>query len=423
MIDGAVKLDPEALRWPTLRLPFSAPRSAARVRRHRRPPHGRRRRHRGRAGAPPGRLEPGRPRFARGHPGAPVRGRRGPGSIVPRPARRRPGERGRRARRRAPQVRPALDDVRAGVGHGPGAPARRRDGRRAAVHAHRAAWRVRGARRRRGSDRPRDGGRRGGRDRRRGAGRRAGRASWGRTRGPSRCRAARGRFVFDAATSLLAEGKVRVARAAGKPLPPDAIVDKDGRPSRDPEAFYAGGALLPLGGAAGGHKGYGLGLASALLGGLGMIGDTDPTLVGAAPPEGEDARGRMAGVFLQAIDPAAFGDAARYGELVDEALAAAKRQPPADGVAEVLVPGSRRLARGPGGAARASRCRRRRGRSWARWRRGSGCRCRRPGRAPDGRRARARPGLSPGRGSGSRCRPASRRTRARSGGSARPRRT
>lgn len=146
-------------------------------------------------------------------------------------------------------------------------------------------------------------------------------------------------FVFDAATSLLAEGKVRVARAAGKPLPPDAIVDRDGRPSRDPEAFYAGGALLPLGGALGGHKGYGLGLASALLGGLGMIGDPDPTLVGAAPPEGEDARGRMAGVFLQAIDPAAFGDAARYAELVDEALAAAKRQPPVDGVAEVQIAG------------------------------------------------------------------------------------
>jgi uncharacterized oxidoreductase len=146
-------------------------------------------------------------------------------------------------------------------------------------------------------------------------------------------------FVFDAATSTLAEGKVRVARAAGKALPPDAIVDADGRPSRDPAAFYAGGALLPLGGALAGHKGYGLGLASALLGGLGMIGDADPTLVGAAPPEGEDARGRIAGVFLEVIDPACFGDAARYVELVDEALAAAKRQPPADGVGEVLVAG------------------------------------------------------------------------------------
>jgi uncharacterized oxidoreductase len=146
-------------------------------------------------------------------------------------------------------------------------------------------------------------------------------------------------FVFDAATSTLAEGKVRVARAAGKPLPPDAIVDRDGRPSRDPEAYYAGGAILPLGGALAGHKGYGLGLASALLGGLGMIGDPDPTLVGAAPPESEDPRGRLAGVFLEVIDPACFGDAGQYAALVDETLAAAKRQPPATEGGEVLVAG------------------------------------------------------------------------------------
>jgi hydroxycarboxylate dehydrogenase B len=146
-------------------------------------------------------------------------------------------------------------------------------------------------------------------------------------------------FIFDAATSTLAEGKVRVARAAGKPLPSDAIVDAGGHPTRDAEAFYAGGALLPLGGVLAGHKGYGLGLASALLGALGMIGDPEPTLVGAAPPETTDDRGRIAGVFLEVVDPASFGDPGRYVELVDAALDAAKRQPPADGVTEVLVPG------------------------------------------------------------------------------------
>ena len=51
-------------------------------------------------------------------------------------------------------------------------------------------------------------------------------------------------LIFDAATSTVAEGKVRVARAAGKPLPPDAILDRDGHPTRDAAAFYAGGALL-----------------------------------------------------------------------------------------------------------------------------------------------------------------------------------
>ncbi|MDP9372691.1 MAG: Ldh family oxidoreductase, partial [Chloroflexota bacterium] len=121
-------------------------------------------------------------------------------------------------------------------------------------------------------------------------------------------------LIFDAATSTIAEGKVRVARARGSPLPPGAIVDRHGRPSTDPEDFYAGGALLPLGGAVAGHKGYGLGLAAALLGGLAMIDDPAPPLAGTAganapPPE---TYGRIAGVFLAVIDPAAFGDGAAY---------------------------------------------------------------------------------------------------------------
>ena len=97
----------------------------------------------------------------------------------------------------------------------------------------------------------------------------------GRTRflgtnpGRSRFPGHRRHFVFDAATSTVAEGKVRVARAAGKPCRPMPSWTRDGHPTRDAEAFYAGGALLPLGGALAGHKGYGLGLASALLGALG----------------------------------------------------------------------------------------------------------------------------------------------------------
>lgn len=152
---------------------------------------------------------------------------------------------------------------------------------------------------------------------------------------PGRTRA----MLFDAATSALAEGKVRFARAKGAELPPGAIQDKDGRPSRNPEDFYGGGALLPVGGALSGHKGYGLALASALIGSLAMIGDA-PTPIWAS---GSDTRGRVTGVFLQVIDPAAFGDADHYRATVDETLAAAKRVPPAAGCAEVLYPGEPEL--------------------------------------------------------------------------------
>jgi hydroxycarboxylate dehydrogenase B len=147
-------------------------------------------------------------------------------------------------------------------------------------------------------------------------------------------------MMFDGSTSTVAEGKVRVARAKQAPLPPGCIVDREGRPSTDPNDFYAGGALTPLGGEVAAHKGYGLAFASVLLGGLAMIDDPEYTLIGASVvQETPDKRGIMAGVFLIVIDPGLFGDAGHYRAMVTEMLAAAKRMPPADAGADVLVPG------------------------------------------------------------------------------------
>jgi uncharacterized oxidoreductase len=143
-------------------------------------------------------------------------------------------------------------------------------------------------------------------------------------------------LIFDAATSAVAEGKVRVARSKGAPVPAGAIVDAAGNPSTDPAALYAGGGLLPVGGWAG-HKGYGLSMASALLGGLAMIGDAEPTMAGASNLPA--AAGRTAGVFLVAIDPAAFGDADAYREMVSATMNAVKDVRPQAGVERVLVPG------------------------------------------------------------------------------------
>lgn len=87
-------------------------------------------------------------------------------------------------------------------------------------------------------------------------------------------------LILDISTAAIAEGKIKVARAAGKQLPPDMVLDAAGNPTRDPLAFYGPprGAILPFGG----HKGYGLSvmielLAGALTGG----GTTDPAGAGA----------------------------------------------------------------------------------------------------------------------------------------------
>ena len=145
--------------------------------------------------------------------------------------------------------------------------------------------------------------------------------------------------VFDGATSAVAEGKVRLARTAGQSLPPGCIVDSDGNPSVDPEDFYAGGALLPLGGEIAGHKGYGLALASALLGGIAAVGDPDPTVLGALIAGEGTAKGRAAGVFLLVIDPGMFVPRDDYRLLVEEALTGLEGAPPAAGGRGPMVPG------------------------------------------------------------------------------------
>lgn len=71
-------------------------------------------------------------------------------------------------------------------------------------------------------------------------------------------------IVVDFATSAVAEGKIRVARNAGKTLAPGLLLDAQGEPSTDPNDLYRGGMLLP----AADHKGYGLGLVMEFLGGV-----------------------------------------------------------------------------------------------------------------------------------------------------------
>lgn len=146
-------------------------------------------------------------------------------------------------------------------------------------------------------------------------------------------------MILDAATSMIAQGKIAVAYATGTPLPPGCIVDRDGQPSTAAADFYDGGALLPVGAPFSGHKGYGLGLASALLGGLAMGAAETAATDGSTAQADESARGQIGGVWLAVIDPGAFGVREHYHTLVRETLEAVKRTPPVPGVDEVMAPG------------------------------------------------------------------------------------
>ncbi|MSP50534.1 MAG: malate/lactate/ureidoglycolate dehydrogenase [Alphaproteobacteria bacterium] len=148
-------------------------------------------------------------------------------------------------------------------------------------------------------------------------------------------------LVLDITTSVVPEGKVRVALNRGVPLPEGAMIDAEGRPSRDPAAYYGppAGALLAMGG----HKGSGLCIMADLLAGA-LTGG------GCSDPEKQRFGNNMLSIV---IDPASTG--AGPG-LADEARALAdwvtSARPVAPG-GEVLVPGqiearlrAERLARG-----------------------------------------------------------------------------
>jgi hydroxycarboxylate dehydrogenase B len=130
-------------------------------------------------------------------------------------------------------------------------------------------------------------------------------------------------ITLDIATSAIAAGKVKVAKARHESLPPDVILDKHGNPTVNPQDFIDGGFLLPFGG----HKGYALAVIAELLSG---------PLIGA---ESFPAVTQRSGIFIFAMNADLFRAKPDYAHALAERLGQIKGVPPAPGFKEVLVPG------------------------------------------------------------------------------------
>ena len=131
----------------------------------------------------------------------------------------------------------------------------------------------------------------------------------------------------DFATSVWAEGKLRVKFNRGEPAPPGVMLNGRGEPSTDPKEYYAQppGSLLT----AGGHKGYGLSLAVEIL--AGILSGT-----GAASAE----RGPFAnGTLMLCLDPGRFLPPGDFHAQVADLLGWVRAAPLAAGAKEILVPG------------------------------------------------------------------------------------
>jgi uncharacterized oxidoreductase len=139
-----------------------------------------------------------------------------------------------------------------------------------------------------------------------------------------------GPILSDFATSVAAEGKIRVYRARGHKLPDGWILDKQGVPSNDPNDFYAGGAIQPVGGSVG-HKGFCLSFMTDLFGGI-LSGDGFPAVPGKQFSNGS---------LIVAIDIDWLAPLAAVRSQASKMVNYVKDTPLAEGFEHVMYPGEK----------------------------------------------------------------------------------
>ena len=137
-------------------------------------------------------------------------------------------------------------------------------------------------------------------------------------------------FVYDVATSMVADNKLRLARRLGAPIPGNWVADMEGRIISEPGPLPEQYKLLPFGGTRehGSHKGYG----------LAMVVEIMCSVLAGAAPAALTQRG-PANHFVAAYNIDAFTDANEFKERMDEWLRVMEATPPAPGYERVLTPG------------------------------------------------------------------------------------
>jgi uncharacterized oxidoreductase len=137
-------------------------------------------------------------------------------------------------------------------------------------------------------------------------------------------------MVLDITSSVVAQGKIRVAVNREENIPLGWLINHKGEPTTDPRDLNGPppGALLPLGGSAG-HKGFALALMIDVLGGA----------LSGSGCSGSGNTQICNGVLMIAIDIAQFTPIEDFYHRVDELVNYVKSSPLAPGFSEIFVPG------------------------------------------------------------------------------------
>jgi uncharacterized oxidoreductase len=142
--------------------------------------------------------------------------------------------------------------------------------------------------------------------------------------------AGRDPIILDMATSVIAQGKARVAYNKGEALAPGQLLDDRGEPTTDPRF----GVVEPLGALRtfGEHKGFGLALVCELLGGA-LAG-------GLAVHEAASGKQRVLnGMLTILFDPARLADSSIFGGEMQAFVDWVKASPAQAGTDRVRVAG------------------------------------------------------------------------------------
>ncbi|MFC1954657.1 Ldh family oxidoreductase [Chloroflexota bacterium] len=142
-------------------------------------------------------------------------------------------------------------------------------------------------------------------------------------------------FILDMATSVVAAGKLEIARREGHPLPEGWAMDMDGNPITDPEKRVRGeGGLLPLGGTPvlRSYKGFGLAAVVEIL--CGVLSGMPATILKVSP----ELKG-TSGHFFGAFKIASFSPLEAFKKSMDEMIEAIQNLPTLPGVEKIYMAG------------------------------------------------------------------------------------
>ena len=137
-------------------------------------------------------------------------------------------------------------------------------------------------------------------------------------------------MMLDIANTVVARGKIFVARQKGQPIPPHWAIDAEGAPTTDPVAALSG-VIQPMAE----HKGYAISVMmdvlSGALSGSGMLDAVS------GPYQAEKRSG--CGHLFLALNIAAFGPEEAFASRMESMVEKIKSVPLAPGCAEIFYPG------------------------------------------------------------------------------------